>query len=124
MILMLPTGGTVRLGEVAHVELESKEQSTVAMMDGAGCVILQVSKQSGSNEMATSDAVAQRMEEIAAENRSVHYSIPYLASDFIHLASDAAISNIITGVVLAAIVVFLFLRRWGATLAIAISMPV
>ncbi len=124
MILMLPTGGTVRLGEVAHVELESKEQSTVAMMDGAGCVILQVSKQSGANEMATSDAVAQRMEEIAAENRSVHYSIPYLASDFIHLASDAAISNIITGVVLAAIVVFLFLRRWGATLAIAISMPV
>ena len=124
MILMLPTGGTVRLGEVAKVTLESKEQDTVAMMDGAGCVILQVSKQSGANEMATSDAVAARMEELAAENRSVHYSCPYLAADFIHLASDAAISNIITGVILAAIVVFLFLRRWGATLAIAISMPV
>ncbi len=124
MILLLPTGGTVRLGEVAEVTLEARERDTVAMMDGADCVILQVSKQSGANEMATSDAIAERMETLAAENRSVHYSIPYLASEFIHLASDAAISNIITGVILAAIVVFLFLRRWGATMAIAISMPV
>ena len=124
MIIMLPTGGVVRLGEVAEVTLEAKERDTVAMMDGADCVILQVSKQSGANEMATSDAIAERMETLAAENRSVHYAIPYLASEFIHLASDAAISNIITGVLLAAIVVFIFLRRWGATMAIAISMPV
>ena len=124
MILMLPTGGTVRLSEVANVVLESKERDTVAMMDGNDCVLLQVSKQSGANEMATSAAISERMEELASENRSVHYSIPYLASDFISLASDAAISNIITGVILAAIVVFLFLRRWGATMAIAVSMPV
>ena len=124
MIIMLPTGGVVRLGEVAEVTLEAKERDTVAMMNGADCVILQVSKQSGANEMATSDAIAERMETLAAENRSVHYAIPYLASEFIHLASDAAISNIITGVLLAAIVVFIFLRRWGATMAIAISMPV
>lgn len=32
--------------------------------------------------------------------------------------------NIVLGVVLAAIVVFLFLRRWGATMTIAVSMPV
>ena len=89
MILTLPTGGQVRLGEVANVELESKE----------------------------TDALAE-------ENRSVHYALPYLASDFIHLAVSAALQNIILGVVLAAIVTFLFLRRFGATMAIAVSMPV
>ncbi len=124
MILMLPTGGSVRLGDVAKVTLEAKTQDTLAMMDGSDCVLLQVSKQSNSNEVATSAAISERMAELATENRSVHYSIPYLASDFIDLATSAAISNIITGVVLAAIVVFCFLRRWGATLAIAVSMPV
>ena len=37
---------------------------------------------------------------------------------------ESALQNIVLGVVLAAIVVFLFLRRWGATMTIAISMPV
>ena len=124
MIISLPTGGTVRLNEVADVYLEAVESENVATMDGENCVILQVSKQSGANEDAAAKAVAAQMEKLAAENRNVHYGIPYLASDFINLAVVASIQNILLGVLLAAIVVFLFLRRWGATLTIAVSMPV
>lgn len=124
LILPLPTGGQIRLGEVAEVELETTGREAVAVMDGAPCVLLQVSKQSGANESATAKAVEARMAELAAENRSVRYALPYLASDFIHLAVSAAFQNIILGVALAAIVVYLFLRRWGATLTIAVSMPV
>ena len=124
LILPLPTGGQIRLGEVAEVELETTDREAVAVMDGTPCVLLQVSKQSGANESATAKAVEARMAELAAENRSVRYALPYLASDFIHLAVSAAFQNIILGVALAAIVVYLFLRRWGATLTIAVSMPV
>ena len=124
MIIALPTGGTVRLNEVADVYLESVESDSVAKMDGENCVILQVSKQSGANEHAAAEAVAAQMEKLASENRNIRYGIPYLASDFINLAVDSSISNILMGVLLAGIVVFLFLRRWGATLTIAISMPV
>lgn len=74
--------------------------------------------------MATSEAVVERLDELAAENPSVHYAAPYLASDYINLSVESALQNIVLGVVLAAIVVFLFLRRWGATMTIAISMPV
>ena len=124
MIIALPTGGTVRLSEVADVYLETVESDDVAKMDGENCVILQVSKQSGANEHAAAQAVAAQMEKLAAENRNIHYGIPYLASDFINLAVDSSISSILTGMLLAGIVVWLFLRRWGATLTIAISMPV
>ena len=124
MIIVLPTGGSLRLSDVADVYLETLESDDVAKMDGKNCVILQVSKQSGANEHAAARAVAEQMEKLAAENRSVHYGIPYLASDFIDLAVDSSIDNILLGVLLAAIVVFLFLRRWGATLTIAVSMPV
>ena len=124
MLIALPTGGLVRLNEVAEVSLDSSETDTIAMMDGNACVLLQVTKQSGANEAQAARAVAARMEELAAENRSVHYALPYLATSFIDLAVEAAISNIVVGVVLAAIVVFLFLRRWAATMTIAVSMPV
>ena len=124
MIIALPTGGTVRLNEVADVYLETVESEDIAKMDGKGCVILQVSKQSGANEDAAAKAVAKQMETLAAENRNIHYGLPYLASDFINLAVVAAVQNILLGVLLAAIVVYFFLRRWGATLTIAASMPV
>ena len=124
MIIALPTGGTVSLNEVADVYLETVESEDIAKMDGKGCVILQVSKQSGANEDAAAKAVAKQMETLAAENRNIHYGLPYLASDFINLAVVAAVQNILLGVLLAAIVVYFFLRRWGATLTIAASMPV
>ncbi len=124
VILPLPTGGSVRLSEVADVSLESLNPDTVAKTDGTACVILQVSKQSGANEASTAQAVAEAMAELKEKNAAVAYSIPYLASDYIDLSVDAAIQNIILGVVLAAIVVFLFLRRLGATATIAVSMPV
>ena len=124
MLLPLPTGGSVRLGEVADVSLEDEDASTVAKMNGSNCVLLRVSKQSGTNEAAASNAVEKRMEALAEENPSVKYATPYLASDYINISVQSAMENILLGVILAAVVVWLFLRRWGATLTIAVSMPV
>ena len=124
MLLTLPTGGTVRLGEVADVSLQSQSTDTVARMDGDACVILQVSKQSGANEVSTAEAVEAAMAELSEKSAGIHYSTPYLASDYINLSVNSALENIFLGVILAAIVVFLFLWRWGATLTIAVSMPV
>ena len=124
MILMLPTGGTVRLGEVAEVELETERSGSIAKVEGSPCVILQVSKQSGANEAEAAESVRERMEELQVENPRLRYTTPYLASDYINVIVNSALQNIALGVLLAAVVVFLFLRRWGATLTIAVSMPV
>ena len=91
----LQTGGTVRLGEVADVAFETSDRDAIAAM-----------------------------EELAAKDGSIHYAIPYVASEYINVAVDAALEGIILGVVLAALVVWLFLRRGGATMTIAVSMPV
>ncbi|MGI6028017.1 MAG: efflux RND transporter permease subunit [Candidatus Heteroscillospira sp.] len=124
MLLALPTGGTVRLSEVADVSLHASESDTIARLNDTNCVLLQVSKQSGSNEAGTASDVAKRMEELSEKNPAIVYSTPYLATDYIMLAVNSALQNIILGVILAAIVVFLFLRRFSATMSIVISMPV
>ncbi len=124
VILPLPTGGTVRLSEVAAVALETGDPDAIAKTDGTACVVLQVSKQSGANEVATADAVVDVMANLRQRNSAVSYVVLYTASDYINMAVNAAVQNIIMGVILAAMVVFLFLRRWGATATIAVSMPV
>lgn len=124
LILPLPTGGQVRLNEVANVRLENADPSAIAKVDGTPCVILQVTKQSGGNEVATSKAVVKALEQLQQKNSAVQYTVAYLASDYINMAVNSAINNIFLGVLLAAVVVFLFLRRVGATATISVSMPV
>ena len=124
MILPLPTGGRVRLNEVAKVQLETSDPAAIAKVDGTPCVVLQVSKQSGGNEVATSKAVVKALEQLQQKNSAVQYTVAYLASDYINMAVNSALNNIFLGVLLAAVVVFLFLRRVGATATISVSMPV
>ena len=124
LILPLPTGGRVRLNEVAKVQLETSDPAAIAKVDGTPCVVLQVSKQSGGNEVATSKAVVAALEQLQQKNSAVQYTVAYLASDYINMAVDSAMNNIFLGVLLAAVVVFLFLRRIGATATISVSMPV
>ena len=124
MLLTLPTGGVVRLNEVADVVLESETSDAIAKSSGTACVVLQISKQSGANEAAAAKAVERRLAELHEENPSIAYTIPYSAADYIDMSVNAAFQNILQGVLLAAVVVFLFLRRGGATMTIVVSMPV
>ena len=124
MILSLPTGGAVRLSEVANVTLEDKDMDAIAKSGEDACVVLQVSKQSSANEVYVSEKVVERLESLKTNNPGLRYATPYLASDYINQTVDAAYQNILQGVLLAAIVVLLFLRRGGATLTIAVSMPI
>ena len=124
VIIPLQTGGAVRLGEIAEVALETTEQRDIAQMNGIPAVFMQVSKQSGANEASVADRAAAKMEELAAKNSNVIYNTPYLASEYINIVINSVIENIVLGVCLAAVIVFLFLRRFGATLAIGVSMPV
>ena len=123
-LITLPTGGTVRLSEVADVHMEDLDADSVASVSGTPCVILQASKQSGANEMETAERVGEQLAELQEEDDSIQYYVPYIASDYIGQVTTSAFQNIIQGVVLAAVVVFLFLRRFSSTLTIAISMPV
>ncbi len=124
MLVTLPTGGEIRLSEVASVHLENTDPMAIAKVGDASCVILQISKQSAANEVEVSNAVEKRLAELKRDNPNIQYSVPYLASEYINMSVDSAFQNIMQGVLLAAVVVLFFLRRWNATMTIAISMPV
>jgi len=122
-LIPIPTGGAVRLSELGQVYLEEKTQDTIAKSNGKPCVVLSMMKQSDANEVEAATAIKKTLDRLKAENNSFDYLLAYDSSDYIQSTAKNAVSNIVMGVVLAAVVVFLFLRRPGATMAIAISMP-
>ena len=122
--IALPTGGTIRLDEVASIYWDNVKSDSIARSDGEDCVILSVSKQSGSNTVAAAEAVTATMEELSRDYPNLNYQVIMDQSEYIHLSIHSLIQNIVLAVIIAAIVVFLFLRQLGATATIVISMPV
>lgn len=122
-VIFLPKGGSVRLGEIATVYLESSLEGSAAKVGEENCVIISVNKRSGSNEVEISQKILSTLEDVKEANPSIDYIVPYEASEYIMQVASNAIQNIVMGVVLSAVVVFLFLRRPGATVTISLSMP-
>ena len=122
-LIPLPTGGTVRVDDVAEVALKPQDQTTIAKVDGEPCVVLSVNKQSGVNTVLAAQRVQEELEELTEDDPDLSWVLLMDQSKFINLAVDSAITNILLGVLLAALVLLVFLRDWGATLVIAVAMP-
>ena len=119
-LISLPTGGTVRLSQIADVAMQPKDRSTIAKVDGEECIMLSVNKQSGSNTVKIAESAVKRLNEVIAGNESLQADVVMDQSDYINLTVDNAVSNIWMGVLFAAIVLLVFLRDIGATLSLTI----
>ena len=122
-LISLPAGGTVRLSQIADVSMQPKNQDAISKVDGEECIILSVNKQSGSNTAQIAELAKTEFDSLLKSNDSLQWNIVMDQSDYINMTVDNAIQNIWMGVLFAAIVLFLFLRDFGATMAVTIAMP-
>lgn len=123
-LIPLPTGGTVRLSEVADVYVAPKEQTAIAKIGGEPCITISVNKQSDTNTLQVAERAKDALNEVTALQPTLDWSLLMDQSDMINMTVDSVIQNIVFGVLLAAIVLFVFLRDLGATAVISVSMPI
>ena len=120
-----PSGATVRLGDVARVELGSENynaSSRINQHPGAG---LSISLAPGANALATSNRVKAEVERLAA-SFPPGFKVAY-ANDttaFIRLSIEEVVKTLVEAIILVVIVMFVFLQSWRATLIPAIAVPV
>lgn len=122
-LISLPTGGTVRLSQIADVSMQPKDQDAVAKVNGEECLLLSVNKQSGSNTVEIAERAKAELDSLTAQNDALNWDLVMDQSDYINMTVDNAMSNIWMGVLFAAIVLIVFLRDIGATVAISVAMP-
>jgi len=117
-------GHPIRVSDVARVEDGEAEPETVANVDGAGTVLLQVRRQSGTNTVEVVRAVRERFEQLKSRlPAGYHARVVRDTSEFIEAAIHNVEEHLIVGSILAALVVLLFLSNLRSTIISAIAIP-
>jgi HAE1 family hydrophobic/amphiphilic exporter-1 len=117
-------GYAVKVADIGYAEDSYEEPRTASRLDGVPAVTLLVAKQSGENTVATSDAVKERLAEIAATlPKDVKAEVVSDQSVFIKAAVENIRRHLIEGSILAAVIIFFFLANIRTTLIAAIAIP-
>ncbi|MES2753291.1 MAG: multidrug efflux RND transporter permease subunit [Pseudomonadota bacterium] len=118
-------GSTVRLSDVARVELGGESYNAVSRVNrhpGAGIAVLLAP---GADALKTAELVKTEIARVAKTfppNLKVAYASD--STDFIKLSIEEVVKTLIEAVILVVIVMFVFLQSWRATLIPAIAVPV
>ena len=118
-------GSTVRLKDVARIELGAQSYATSARLNGKPAVGIGVQLSPSGNAMAAAQAVRERMAVLQTYfPKGVSWTIPYDSSRFVKISITQVAQTLVEAVVLVFLVMFLFLQNWRYTIIPTIVVPV
>ena len=125
IILRADTGGaTIRLSDVARVELGAKNYATSATLNGKPMAGMAIQLATGANALSTADGVQERMEELGRGlPEDVEWVVPYDTTPFVQLSVKQVATTLLEAMVLVFLVMFLFLQSWRSTLIPTLVVP-
>ena len=124
IVLRAGPGGMVRLGDVARLSLSHVPQWVRVNADGQDAVLLQVYQQPAGNSVQIAGDVKQRLAEFAPQMPAgVKVANWYDQTRLVTGAASSVRDAILIGIVLAALVLFVFLRNTRVILIALIVVP-
>jgi len=126
MIVAYRDGAPIRLSDLATIEDGLADNRQLAHFNGLSSVGIGIVKISNSNTVAIAAEVKRRLEKDIAPALppGMKISIATNDADFIQEMINALKEHLLEGTLLAAIVVWIFLRSMRSTLIIALAIPV
>jgi len=120
-----PDGSTVRLSDVARVELGAQGYGTSARLNGTPATGIGVQLSPSGNALATAKAVRARMAELAPYfPKGMKYAVPYDSSRFVDISIRQVVETLLEAVALVFVVMFLFLQSFRYTIIPTIVVPI
>ena len=120
-----PEGDSLRLKDVARVELGAQDYSFNATFDGKPTVPIAVFLKPGANALEASELVDVKLEELANNFPSgLNYTVPFDTTEFVNLSIEKVIFTLFEALILVVLVVYLFLQNARATLIPILAIPV
>jgi HAE1 family hydrophobic/amphiphilic exporter-1 len=117
-------GAPIRLRDIGRVEDGTKEQRSLARLNGVPTVTLEVRRQSGTNTVEVIGNVKREIERIQAQLPSdVRLEVIRDQSRYIEAALHEIKVHLILGSILACLVVLIFMRSWRSTIIAGIAIP-
>ena len=118
-------GRTVRLRDVARIELGALAYTTNSFLLKKPAIGLAVSQRPGSNALGTAKGVADTMAKLKTEfPKGLEYNIGYNPTEFIAQSVSELIKTIYEAMALVVIVVLIFLQGWRPAIIPILAIPV
>jgi multidrug efflux pump len=118
-------GSTVRISDVARVELGSESYDVVSRYNGRAATGLAIKLATGANALETASAVKARITELSAffpAGMSTVY--PYDTTPFVKVSIEEVVKTLLEAIALVFVVMFVFLQNFRATLIPTVTVPV
>src|SRR5438309_1554037 len=120
-----PDGSTVRLKDVARIELGAQNYDQISRFGGQPAAIVAVYQAPGSNALAMADGVKKTMKELKERfPADLDYAVSLDTTLPVTEGIHEIVETLLIAIVLVILVVFIFLQNWRATLIPMIAVPV
>lgn len=120
-----PEGEILKLKDIATVELGSEFFDIYSNKDGHPSASIVLKQNFGSNASKVIAGVKEKLQELERDfPPGMKYEINYDVSKFVDASIDKVLHTLIEAFVLVALVVFIFLGDWRATLIPTLAVPV
>lgn len=118
-------GSSLRLKDLARVELGAEDYSVNAFYNGRPAVAFGLFLQPGANALNVAEGVAKKLEELSQTfPEGLQYAIPYDTTSFVNVSIKEVIKTFIEAIILVVIVIYFFLQNFRATIIPVLAVPV
>ncbi|GAB3264578.1 efflux RND transporter permease subunit [Chitinimonas naiadis] len=118
-------GASVKLKDVARIELGAESYSTVARFNGKPATGIAIKMATGANALDTANAVKAKIDELSKFFPTGMKSVvAYDTTPFVKISIEEVVKTLAEAVVLVFLVMYLFLQNFRATLIPTIAVPV
>lgn len=119
------SGATVRLRDVARVELGSENYGTLARFNTKPATGIAIKMATGANALDTAAAVKAKVEELSKFfPPGMKVLVAYDTTPYVKLSIEEVVKTLAQAVVLVFLVIYLFLQNFRATFIPTIAVPV
>jgi multidrug efflux pump len=120
-----PDGSTVRLRDVARIEIGGQAYGTSARLNGKPSTGIGVQLAPSGNALETARLVRERMDELSKFfPHGMKATVPFDSSKFIDISIEQVLHTLVEALVLVFLVMYLFLQNFRYTIIPTIVVPV
>ncbi len=120
-----PDGSSVRVSDVARVELGAQNYNAIGRYNGAAAALLAIYQVPGSNALQVVEQIRATMDRVAPQfPEDLEFSISLDTTKAVTAGIEGIVHTLIEAVVLVVLVVFIFLQNFRATLIPILTVPV
>ncbi|MCD8137594.1 MAG: efflux RND transporter permease subunit [Parabacteroides gordonii] len=112
------------LREVATVTFENARPDNIVRINGERSIGLSIHKEMRYNTVKVVDGVARQLAVIEQALPGYHFKVITNQGTFIKSAIGEVKDSAVLGIILAVVILFVFLRRFGTTLIVSMAIPI